>query len=118
VRIRRAGQRATLRSPGAQRRHLARLAGAAGPGLRYGYRVHGPWDPAQGHRFNPAKLLLDPCAHRVEGDLPDDERLHGGMWQPDHRDSAAIAPKSQVVDLHYDWLGDNRRVPRGGNGDL
>ncbi len=40
---------------------------AAGPGLRYGYRVHGPWDPAQGHRFNPAKLLLDPCAYRVEG---------------------------------------------------
>ncbi|MCQ4052122.1 hypothetical protein FK514_30560, partial [Klebsiella pneumoniae] len=33
---------------------------AAGPGLRYGYRVHGPWDPAQGHRFNPAKLLIDP----------------------------------------------------------
>lgn len=36
----------------------------AGPGLRYGYRVHGPWDPAQGHRFNPAKLLLDPAAIR------------------------------------------------------
>ena len=87
---------------------------AVGPGLRYGYRVHGPWDPAQGHRFNPAKLLLDPCAHRVEGDLPDDERLHGGMWQPDHRDSAAIAPKSQVVDLHYDWLGDQPpRTPWG-----
>ena len=79
---------------------------AAGPGLRYGYRVHGPWDPAQGHRFNPAKLLIDPSAHRVEGDLPDDERLHGGMWQPDRRDSAAVAPKSQVVDLRYDWRGD------------
>jgi glycogen operon protein len=50
---------------------------AAGPGLRYGYRVHGPWDPAQGHRFNPAKLLLDPCA-TGRGRLPDDERLHGG----------------------------------------
>ncbi len=63
---RRAGQRATLRSPGAQRRHLARLA-AAGPGLRYGYGYMVP-DPAQGHRFNPAKLLIDPSAHRVEGD--------------------------------------------------
>ncbi|UQQ17287.1 hypothetical protein MYA98_17435 [Salmonella sp. WGH-01] len=38
-------------------------------GLRYGYRVHGPWQPAQGHRFNPAKLLLDPYARQVEGEL-------------------------------------------------
>ncbi|ENY5363076.1 glycogen debranching protein GlgX [Raoultella ornithinolytica] len=82
-----------------------RLA-AAGPGLLYGYRVHGPWDPAQGHRFNPAKLLLDPCCHRVEGVLPDDERLHGGDLSPDRRDSAAIAPKSQVVDLRYNWQND------------
>ena len=79
---------------------------AAGPGLLYGYRVHGPWDPAQGHRFNPAKLLLDPCCHRVEGVLPDDERLHGGDLSPDRRDSAAIAPKSQVVDLRYNWQND------------
>ncbi len=79
---------------------------AAGPGLRYGYRVHGPWDPAQGHRFNPAKLLLDPCCHRVEGVLLDDERLNGGERSPDHRDSAAIAPKSQVVDLYYNWQND------------
>ncbi|HAT1646506.1 TPA: glycogen debranching protein GlgX [Raoultella planticola] len=79
---------------------------AAGPGLLYGYRVHGPWDPAQGHRFNPAKLLLDPCCHRVEGVLPDDERLHGGESAPDRRDSAAIAPKSQVVDLRYNWQND------------
>jgi glycogen operon protein len=41
----------------------------ARPGLRYGYRVHGPWQPQQGHRFNPAKLLLDPCARRVDGEL-------------------------------------------------
>lgn len=79
---------------------------AAGPGLLYGYRVHGPWDPAQGHRFNPAKLLLDPCCHRVEGVLPDDERLHGGDLSPDRRDSSAIAPKSQVVDLRYNWQND------------
>lgn len=79
---------------------------AAGPGLLYGYRVHGPWDPAQGHRFNPAKLLLDPCCHRVKGVLPDDERLHGGDLSPDRRDSAAIAPKSQVVDLRYNWQND------------
>ncbi|MDJ1652233.1 glycogen debranching protein GlgX [Raoultella sp. Ech2A] len=89
------------------------LAGV-GPGLRYGYRVHGPWEPEQGHRFNPAKLLLDPCCHRVDGALPDDERLHGGDRQPDNRDSAATAPKSRVVDLHYDWLGDKPpRTPWG-----
>ncbi|STR32016.1 glycogen debranching enzyme [Klebsiella grimontii] len=86
----------------------------AGPGLRYGYRVHGPWDPAQGHRFNPAKLLLDPCCHQVAGGLPDDERLHGGDFAPDNRDSAAIAPKSRVIDLHYDWRGDKPpRTPWG-----
>lgn len=43
------------------------LSGAK-PGLHYGYRVHGPWEPARGHRFNPAKLLLDPCAKRVDGE--------------------------------------------------
>ena len=75
-------------------------------------------DPAQGHRFNPAKLLIDPSAHRVEGDLPDDERLHGGMWQPERRDSAAVAPKSQVVDLRYDWRGDKPPRTPWGNGDL
>ena len=47
----------------------------AGPGLRYGYRVHGPWDPQQGYRFNPAKLLLDPCCFRAEGDPVDDPRF-------------------------------------------
>src|SRR4051812_47912485 len=40
-----------------------------GPSTRYGYRVHGPWDPANGHRFNPAKLLLDPYARAVDGAL-------------------------------------------------
>ena len=38
-----------------------------GPGQRYGYRVHGPYEPEQGHRFNPAKLLIDPYAKAVEG---------------------------------------------------
>lgn len=87
---------------------------AARPGLRYGFRVHGPWEPAQGHRFNPAKLLLDPCACRVSGQLKDEPRLHGGFDEPDHRDSAPVAPKSVVVDLHYDWGGDTApRTPWG-----
>ncbi|ALR78450.1 glycogen debranching protein GlgX [[Enterobacter] lignolyticus] len=87
---------------------------AARPGLRYGFRVHGPWEPAQGHRFNPAKLLLDPCACRVSGEFKDEPRLHGGFDEPDHRDSAPVAPKSVVVDLHYDWGGDTApRTPWG-----
>lgn len=81
------------------------LAGGK-PGLRYGYRVYGPWDPARGQRFNPAKLLLDPCGHQVAGKLCDDPRLYGGATLPDMQDSAAVAPKSQVVDLRYDWHND------------
>ncbi|BBQ81863.1 TPA: glycogen debranching protein GlgX [Kluyvera ascorbata] len=78
----------------------------ARPGLRYGYRVHGPWEPQQGYRFNPAKLLLDPCCYRVEGDPVDDPRFHDGYDAPDTRDSAPVAPKSVVVDLSYDWQDD------------
>lgn len=76
------------------------------PGQRYGYRVHGPWAPRQGHRFNPAKLLVDPCARAVEGDVPDDARFHGGITEPDPHDSAAIAPKSLVVAEDFDWQND------------
>ena len=64
----------------------------ARPGLRYGYRVHGPWRPAQGHRFNPAKLLLDPCARAVEGGEVDGPLLHGGVDTPDPHDSAPVLP--------------------------
>ncbi|MDY2517573.1 glycogen debranching enzyme, partial [Salmonella enterica subsp. enterica serovar Typhimurium] len=89
------------------------LAGAR-PGLRYGYRVHGPWQPAQGHRFNPAKLLLDPYARRVEGELKDHPLLHGGHDEPDYRDNAAVAPKSVVISDHYDWEDDAApRTPWG-----
>lgn len=78
----------------------------AGPGLRYGYRVHGPWQPSLGHRFNPAKLLLDPCACHVEGEAQDNPLFHGGYDAPDRHDNAAIAPKSVVIDLSYDWRND------------
>ncbi|MFW0976940.1 glycogen debranching protein GlgX [Leclercia pneumoniae] len=76
------------------------------PGLRYGYRVHGPWDPANGHRFNPAKLLLDPYALQVEGELRDTGLLCGGLDQPDSRDSAPAAPKGVVIADRYDWEDD------------
>lgn len=77
------------------------------PGLRYGYRVHGPWDPANGHRFNPAKLLLDPYALQVEGELRDTGLLCGGLDQPDSRDSAPAAPKGVVIADRYDWEDDS-----------
>lgn len=86
----------------------------AGPGLRYGYRVHGPWAPGEGHRFNPAKLLIDPYAKAIDGDvrwdaarvLPyADGDLSG--TEADGSDSAAAIPRSVVVDPAFDW-GDDR----------
>ncbi len=76
------------------------------PGQRYGYRVHGPWQPERGHRFNPAKLLVDPCAKAVCGAVPDDARLLGGEWQQDDADSAGVAPKSLVIADDFDWQDD------------
>lgn len=78
----------------------------ARPGLRYGYRVHGPWQPAEGHRFNPAKLLIDPCARQIDGEFKDNPLLHAGHNELDYRDNAAIAPKCVVVVDYYDWEDD------------
>ena len=77
------------------------LPGAAA-GLVYGWRVHGPWAPAQGHRFNPSKLLLDPYAREVLGRY-DGNSVHNGHDanapdQPDTRDNAASALKARVVE--------------------
>ena len=88
----------------------ARLPGV-GPGQRYGYRVHGPYDPAAGHKHNPAKLLLDPYARAVEGDLVLDDavlgHLPGRPGSPEPHDSAPFVPRSVVVDEAFDW-GDDR----------
>ena len=72
-----------------------------GAGAVYGYRVHGPWNPAQGQRFNPAKLLLDPYAREVLGRYDGDD-IHNGHRaddpsQPDPRDNAATALKARVL---------------------
>ena len=81
-----------------------------GPGQRYGYRVHGPYDPAAGHRCNPAKLLLDPYAKAVEGSVRWDPAVYGyRSGHPDERDKADSAPhvpRSVVVNPHFDWAGD------------
>ncbi len=81
------------------------------PGQVYGYRVHGPYAPEQGHRFNPAKLLLDPYARELRGGLRWDDALFGypiggDDHERDDRDSAAFMPKAVVVDHAFDWEAD------------
>ena len=83
------------------------------PGQRYGFRVHGPWDPGHGHRFNPAKLLVDPYARAISGQLRPDPAVLGPAPGADDRvadgrDSAPFVPHSVVCDPAYDW-GDDRR---------
>jgi isoamylase len=85
------------------------------PGQRYGYRVHGPWDPANGHRFNPAKLVLDPYARVVGGALQWDPAVFGYVLEggddlvKDERDSGPFVPKSMVIDTAFTW-GEDRRL--------
>ena len=77
------------------------IAGA-GHGTRYGFRVHGPWDPASGRRCNAAKLLLDPYARMVDGGVEWNAALFGD--NPD--DSAPFVPRSVVHDAPFEWGGD------------
>jgi isoamylase len=77
------------------------------PGQRYGYRVHGPYDPAQGHRCNPNKLLLDPYSKAIDGIFHWDQSLFSYTFgNPDSRndeDSAACMPRSVVINPFFDW---------------
>ncbi|MBF9034300.1 glycogen debranching protein GlgX [Rhodobacterales bacterium HKCCE2091] len=88
------------------------------PGVRsgqaYGYRVHGPYEPEAGHRFNPAKLLLDPYARQLTGSLEWNDALFGYRIGEDDtsfddRDSAPFMPKAVVAEPDFDWSAD--RVP-------
>jgi len=85
-----------------------------GPGQRYGYRVYGPHDPARGLRCNPSKLLLDPYAKSVDGEIDWDQACFGYTFgEPDSRNDADSAPhvmKSVVISPFFDWNGD--RPPR------
>ncbi|WP_222851487.1 glycogen debranching protein GlgX [Phytoactinopolyspora mesophila] len=77
-----------------------------GPGQHYGYRVHGPWDPATGRRFNPAKLLVDPYARAIDGEFVNGDG-HSDPNERDDRDSAPWVPRSVVVgDDAFDWGDD------------
>ncbi|MFJ6651343.1 glycogen debranching protein GlgX [Microbacterium sp. NPDC091313] len=82
------------------------------PGQRYGYRVHGPYDPENGQRFNPNKLLLDPYAKAVEGQVKWGQSVFSYTFgDPDSRnddDSAAAMMKGVVVNPFFDWTGDRQ----------
>jgi glycogen operon protein len=87
----------------------------ARPGLLYGFRVHGPYKPEEGHRFNPNKLLLDPYARSLEGNLRWSDALFGYTighrredLSLDRRDSASGVPRCKVIDPAFTW-GDDRR---------
>ena len=89
----------------------------AHPGLIYGYRVYGPYDPQNGHRFNHHKLLIDPYAKQLVGELKWSEALFGyTIGHPDadlsfdERDSAPFVPKCKVIDPAHTWGHDHRLV--------
>ena len=91
----------------------------ARPGTVYGYRVHGPYEPAAGHRFNPNKLLIDPYARQLVGELEWDPAVFGyTLGSPDkdlsfdERDSAPFMPKCRVIDPAFSWGAERRpQVP-------
>ncbi len=86
-----------------------------GPGTWYGYRVHGPYQPDAGHRFNPNKLLLDPYARAHAGGLTWNPAVFGYKMETgddrtfDDRDSAPFMPKCVVVDPGFDWQAEAAR---------
>ncbi|MBZ5740959.1 glycogen debranching protein GlgX [Nocardioides mangrovi] len=85
---------------------------AVQPGQRYGYRVHGPWDPAQGLRCNPSKLLLDPYAKATAREIDWDQALFSYTFgDPDSRNDEDSAPHMTygvVINPFFDWEGDRR----------
>ncbi len=89
-------------------------ASHAGANTLYGLRAYGPYSPRDGHRFNPNKLLIDPAATDIVGDVDwrgpifGYDRDDGEGERPDSADSASAVPKCRVVDLTYDWRGDRQ----------
>ncbi len=90
-----------------------RYLSGVGPGQHYGYRLDGPYQPALGHRFNSTKLLIDPYARSLAGELDWSAPLYGYRRSdagddlvPDLRDDAEGVPKSLVIDDAFNWEGD------------
>ncbi|HBB32088.1 MAG TPA: glycogen debranching enzyme GlgX [Cyanobacteria bacterium UBA8803] len=90
-----------------------------GPGQRYGFRVYGPYAPEAGYRFNPNKLLIDPYAKALDGDIVHGPELFGYPWNAQEQDlgfsdvdNAHLMPKSVVIDESFDWEEDELlRIP-------
>ena len=83
------------------------------PGQRYGFRVHGPWNPAAGHRCSPSKLLIDPYAKAIDGDVKWDESVFSYSFadptmQLNEADSGPSIPHSVVTSPFFDWSKDRR----------
>ncbi|EFO80844.1 glycogen debranching enzyme GlgX [Oscillochloris trichoides DG-6] len=85
------------------------------PGQLYGYRVYGPYNPQQGHRFNPHKLLIDPYTRALSGTIQWDKAMYGYRVDSPYtdltigkRDSAPYIPRSVVIDPQFDWGDDTR----------
>ena len=110
------GQRETARIPVRNRsgRIWHCFLPSARPGTVYGYRVHGSYSPREGHRFNPHKLLLDPYAKALTGEVSWHESLFGFRqgsrqeWRADSHDSQAVMAKSVVIDPTFNWDNDRR----------
>ncbi len=83
-----------------------------GPGQRYGYRIHGPWDPTAGHWCHPSKLLLDPYAKAIDGSVDWNPAcfpyVFGDELTANTDDSAPFMPRSVVISPFFDWEGDRR----------
>ncbi len=113
------GQETRLRLPEVTAHRFHGYVPGVGAGQRYGFRVHGDFDPASGQRFNAEKLLIDPYAKAIDGDVLWDEAVYGYHFEGDEKDlatnaldSAPFIPKSVVVSDEFDWTGDERpRTP-------
>lgn len=90
-----------------------------GPGQRYGFRVSGPYEPHNGHRFNPNKLLIDPYAKALDGDCRYGQSAFGYLWEDPEADlsyseddDSHLVPKAVVIDETFDWEQDELlRIP-------
>ncbi len=83
------------------------------PGQRYGYRVYGPYEPEKGHRYNPNKVLIDPYAKSIAGEVKANDSIFGFNLDAPEKDlsfsqldNSAYIPKSVVIDPEFDWEGD------------
>lgn len=114
-------EKETIRIPLKERSHSVWHLYIPGlkPGQLYGYRVYGPYDPENGHRFNPHKLLIDPYAKALSGVNNWNDGLFGYNFDDENKDlsfneldSSSFIPKSVVIDDNFDWEGDKQlKIP-------